>query len=336
MAQVKTKRTWRPGPVERRVREVARQTAEHEAARIPWSRLQGARKKYIEWEAFALWVRAIEETEGNFPPWLVEVVNRRCNGFTRFVAEEKVSQSCESPLLWRRLVCWIKEHLFGKIWRGNWMNAVGFYAARDLTSLRNHAYWEYCEHHWKRSKPAVYPSFPDWLRASEHCSDRVLDECEMPEEKRRLIKLSRRVGARTLRNAVERYVEWEVFAYWARAALEADSPMPALVEREMNRRCQGFLRADTAARAANPAEEPHCRFNRMTKWIEDHDFTHVKKRGWFDVLLYQTRLHARHARVIDYWHACEVRCTKDPSTAYLSFTQWQRAADSYTFELSDR
>jgi hypothetical protein len=336
MAQVKTKRTWRPGPVERRVREVARQTAEHEAARIPWSRLQGARKKYIEWEAFALWVRAIEETEGNFPPWLVEVVNRRCNGFTRFVAEEKVSQSCESPLLWRRLVCWIKEHIFGKIWRENWMNAVGFYAARDLTSLRNHAYWEYCDHHWKRSKPAVYPSFPDWLRASEHCSDRVLDECEMPEEKRRLIKLSRRVGARTLRNAVERYVEWEVFAYWARAALEADSPMPALVEREMNRRCQGFLRADTAARAANPAEEPHCRFNRMIKWIEDHDFTHVKKRGWFDVLLYQTRLHARHARVIDYWHACEVRCTKDPSTAYLSFTQWQRAADSYTFELSDR
>jgi len=336
MAQVKTKRTWRPGPVERRVREVARQTAEHEAARIPWSRLQGARKKYIEWEAFALWVRAIEETEGNFPPWLVEVVNRRCNGFTRFVAEEKVSQSCESPLLWRRLVCWIKEHIFGKIWRENWMNAVGFYAARNLTSLRNHAYWEYCDHHWKRSKPAVYPSFPDWLRASEHCSDRVLDECEMPEEKRRLIKLSRRVGARTLRNAVERYVEWEVFAYWARAALEADSPMPALVEREMNRRCQGFLRADTAARAANPAEEPHCRFNRMIKWIEDHDFTHVKKRGWFDVLLYQTRLHARHARVIDYWHACEVRCTKDPSTAYLSFTQWQRAADSYTFELSDR
>jgi hypothetical protein len=112
--------------------------------------------------------------------------------------------------------------------------------------------------------------------------------------------------------------------------------MPALVEREMNRRCQGFLRADTAARAANPAEEPHCRFNRMIEWIEDHDFTHVKKRGWFDVLLYQTRLHARHARVIDYWHACEVRCTKDPSTAYLSFTQWQRAADSYTFELSDR
>ncbi len=336
MTQVKTKRTWRPGPLERRVGEAACRTAEHEAARIPWPCLQGAREKYIEWEAFALWVRGIEETEGNFPRWLAEVVGKRCRDFTKFVAEEKLSQSGEPPHLWRHLVRWINEHLFGKIWREDWMNAVGYYAARDLTSLRNHAYWEYCGRHWKLSKPAAYPSFPDWLKASEHCSDRVLDECEMPGEKRRLIKLSRRVGARTLRDAVERYVEWEVFAYWARAALEADAPMPASVEREVNKRCMGFIRADAATRDATPAEEPHCRFNRMIKWIEDHKFTQIKKRGWFDVLLYQARLHPRHARLIDYWHACELRWRKDPSTGYPSFAQWRRAADSYTFELTDR
>jgi len=314
---------------------VARRTAEHEAAPIPWSRLRGAREKYVEWEAFALWVRAIEEAEGNFPQWLAEIVDKRCRGFSKFVSEKKLSQSGESPHLWRHLVCCINEHIFGKIWREGWMNAVGYYAARDLTSLRNHAYGEYCERQWKRSKPAAYPSFPDWLKASEHCSDRVLDECEMPEEKHRLIKLSRRAGARTLRNTVERYIEWEVFAYWARAALEADPPMPASVKREVNRRCQGFLRADAATRAANPAEEPHCRFNRMIKWIEDHKFTQVKKQGWFDVLLYQARLHPRHARVIDYWRAREVRWTKDPSTGYLPLTQWQRAVDRYTFELTN-
>jgi hypothetical protein len=46
-------------------------------------------------------------------------------------------------------------------------------------------------------------------------------------------------------------------------------------------------------------------------------------------------LHPRHVRVIDCWHACEVRWTKDPCTGYLSFTQWQRAADRYTFEFTD-
>src|SRR5207249_6140316 len=63
--------------------------------------------------------------------------------------------------------------------------------------------------------------------------------------------------------------------------------------------------SDLAVRAANPKEEPHLRFNRMIKWIEDHEFTNATKRGWFDVLLYQVRLHARHARVIDYWHDWE-------------------------------
>ena len=136
------------------------------------------------------------------------------------------------------------------------MNAVGYYATRDLASLRNHAYWEYCERQWKLSKPAAYPSFRDWLKASEHSSDRALDECEMHEDKRRLIKLSRRVDPHELRKAVERYLEWEILACWARTALEADPPLPDSVEREVNRRCPGFLRADAAVRAANPQEEP--------------------------------------------------------------------------------
>ena len=67
MAQAKTKPTWRPSALQRRVGEFARLTAEREAARIPWPQLYEAREKYVEWEAFALWARAIEGTEGDFP-----------------------------------------------------------------------------------------------------------------------------------------------------------------------------------------------------------------------------------------------------------------------------
>jgi hypothetical protein len=169
MLQVKTKRTWRPGLIERRVGEAALRTAEHEAARIPWPRLQQARQKYVAWEAYALWVRAIEEAEGNSLQGLARAVNKRCRGFSKLVAQEKLFPSGEPPLFWRDLERWIHTHIFGEIRREGWMNAAGYYAARDLTSLRNHAYWEYCERQWKRSKPAAYPSFPEWLKASEHC-----------------------------------------------------------------------------------------------------------------------------------------------------------------------
>lgn len=75
MAQVKTMRTWRPSLLQTRVGEVARLTAEREAARIPWPQLHKACEKYVEWEAFALWVRAIQDAEGDFPGWLAEVVD---------------------------------------------------------------------------------------------------------------------------------------------------------------------------------------------------------------------------------------------------------------------
>ena len=87
--------------------------------------------------------------------------------------------------------------------------------------------------------------------------------------------------------------------------------------------------------AANPKEEPYFRFNRMMKWIEEHEFAGAKKKRWFDVLLYQARLHPRHARVIDYWHDWEAEWEKAPSPEYPSFAQWEKATDRYTFEMDD-
>jgi hypothetical protein len=278
--------------------------------------LHEAREKYIAWEAFSLWVNAIEHTEGRLPEWLGRTVEKRCPGFLRFVAEQKRNHAKIAPPFWDHLRRWIHERVFSVPWRDGWMNRLGYYAVRDLAYRRNDAYWEYCEHQWKRSKPAVYPSFREWLKASEQCGDEVLDKYEMREEKRRLIKLPWRVSPRTLREAVERYVEWEVFAFWTRTALEGEFPLPATVQMELKRRCPGFLAAEAVERRANPKEEPHCRFNRLVKWIGDHKFTNARKEGWLDVLLYQARLHARHARVTDYWHDWEAEREKHPTGEY--------------------
>jgi hypothetical protein len=335
MTQVNTKREWHMSRLERQVSEIARYDAEREAERIPWPVLREAREKYIAWEAFSLWVNAIEHTEGGLPDWLAKAVEKRCPGFLRFVAEQKRDHVKEAPPFWDHLRRWINERVFSVPWREGWMNAVGYYAVRDLAYRRNDAYWEYCEREWKRSKPAVYPSFRQWLKASEQCGDDVLDKYEMCAEKRQLIKLMRRVTPQTLREAVGRYVEWEVFAFWTRTALEGEFPLPAPVQTEIRQRCPAFLAAEAVTRRTNPKEETYCRFNRLVEWIEDHKFTNARKEDWFDVLRYQARLHARHARVTDYWHDWEAQWGKHPAPQYPAFEKWRGAADHYTFERVD-
>lgn len=332
MARVKTKRTWRPGRLEVRVSEMARRTAESQAARIPWPKLYQACEEYLKWEAFVFWVRSIEEAEGGTPEWLVKAVQKRCLDFSKPLVDKEQDRRDGLRFLWYQVQRWVNDRIFGKVWQEDWMTAVGFYAARDLSSHRNHAYWLYCEREWSRTKPVRYPSFREWMKASEHCGDEVLNECDMREDQRQLIKLMRRVAPRTLGRAVESYVDWQVFACWTRTAVEAGSPLPAAVERELKQRCPGFLKADADARALNPGEERHCRFNRLIECIEEHEFADAKKGGWFDVLLYQARLHPRHMRVNDYWHDWEARWSKHPSAQYPSFEKWRDSADRYTFE----
>src|SRR5437867_2989123 len=109
MAKVKTKSAWCPSLFERRVAEVARRAAEREAACIPWRRLQEAREKYLDWEAFALWVRAVEEAEGRVPLWLTKAINERYRGFLKFVAEENLDHSDGPSFFWRHLERWVNE-----------------------------------------------------------------------------------------------------------------------------------------------------------------------------------------------------------------------------------
>ena len=281
-----------------------------------------------------MWVRAIEGAEGRFPEWLAEIVDQRARGFLRFAAEYEFDhpRAKTRPCFWWFLQEWIGERIFANPWREGWMNAVGFYAVRDLACMRDHAFAEYCERDWKKAKPAVYPAFPQWRKASEQCSDEILESSEMPDEKRELIKLSRRVNPKQLQNEVNRCLDWEAFAYWVRTALESAPPLSASVETELRKKCSGFLEADNSARTSRPDEESHQRWQRLTSWIEDREFLRARKGGWFEVLRYHVRLHPRHNRIRDYWLDWEPVWSKHATARHPSLRQWARNIDRYVFE----
>jgi hypothetical protein len=331
MAQASTQRKWYPSRLEVCVSEIAKRTADREAARIPWPQLLKTRELYVKWQVFLYWVRAIEESERLLPEWLAHVVKRRCPGFEEFLSRQRTKEPGSPQPAWRHLEQWINEHNFAKPRREGWMNAVGYYAVRDLAALRDDAYWFYRERQWEQSQPAAYPSFQEWRKASESCGDELIDHFETTEEVRELLRLSRLVRPRTLRKTVDRYIEWQLFAYWTRAALDPRHRLPDAVKRKIRRHCPGFLESIISSSGSHTTGLGGP-FNQLQRWIEEHEFARPRKKGWLPVLIYQARIHPRHQRLIDYWQQWQHLLSKRPPDRYPSFRQWTAAVDAYTFE----
>lgn len=209
------------------------------------------------------------------------------------------------------------------------MDAVGYYATKDLSVIRDWAYSEYCVDAWKRNAPHPYPSFQEWRDAARRLDDETLDLMELREDRRNLIKASRRVHPRRLSSAVGQYVKYKILAYWASAALRDFPRLPEPVAQELERICPGYL-DDQSPHSGNTQL-----LDSLIRWVEDRRFHRAKREGWFEVLLYQAQLHPRCARAKAYWTCVATRRAKGRRSRCPSLASWTAAVDAYTFEPVD-
>jgi hypothetical protein len=312
---------------------MARREADRQARRVPWKHLLEARRQYLEWNAFSLWVGAIIETEGQVPASLAQILESRCPGLVRCGPRTNVGATPQDLLGWRGISEWIESNILGQAKDEGWLRAVTYYAARDPDFLRDCAYWQHCVRQWKQQRPLLYPSFEEWRKASEHCDDEVLDAFEMREGRRQIIKAIRAIGPERLAEAVTQYVEWEAFTYWLRSLLEADTKFPDIVTKEVQSRCPGFLEYDKELRSTLSPENYARRWKALVEWGENRFFVEARKEGWFDALVSYARAHPRSARTVDYWvfYWDEHWLARSLGT-YPSFQEWRQAADDYVVQ----
>lgn len=319
---VKIKRR-RPGAVARRVQIHARQRADDEARRIPWRRLLHARTQYVDWQEFYFWVRSIIESEKCIPSPLAKALDERCPGFLREEKDYLAQHPSAAPWIPQRLSAWIHERIFTEAQTGGWMNAIMFYAFRDPRYQRASAHWSACVAQWKRSKPAKYPSLEQWRRGAARCDE----EAHLLPEVREARACCKLVKPVRLKRAVERYIEWEAFSYWVRSPLETRY-LPPNVERELRRRCPGFLESHTAKHLSDAEGCAQC-WHRLMLWIADRYFRHARTKGWFDAILLHIRNHPRAIRTMEYWEHWDQEWRSGKTKPYPSFREWRRAADRY-------
>jgi hypothetical protein len=306
-----------------RLQRLTRERADDEARRIPWQRLLKARNQYIDWQEFYLWARSILEVENRIPDWLVTILNERVPGLLESERQltPRVPKGRPLPL---RLEDWIDDHLFGFAKQEGWFNAITFYAIREPRYQRAEVCWSECVERWKEAKPIQYPSFDEWKDAAAHCDDtaHLLPDVRKARTSAKLVTPDR------LAEAVSRWIDWEAFAYWARAALESMSGIPEEVAREIGICCPGFLASNSDTRVHDLARTAHD-WHSLMSWIADHYFQDAKTEGWFDTILIQARSHPRAIRTMEYADHCDEVWSSAMPEPYPSFEDWRRDADSY-------
>ena len=122
------------------------------ARRIDANRFAEAVSQYIDWEAFAFWVRPALEL-GSLPEEIVREFSRRCPGF--LVAQPGGRD-------WQQLMSWIADHYFQDAKSEGWFDAVLLHAHDHPRAIRTMEYADHCEDIWGSQLPEPYPSFEDW------------------------------------------------------------------------------------------------------------------------------------------------------------------------------
>jgi len=203
------------------------------------------------------------------------------------------------------------------------MNAITYYAFRDPRYQRASVYWRVCVKRWARSKPARYPTLRQWVREASRCDE----DADLLPEVRKVRACGKLVSPSRLKKAVQRFVEWEAFSYWVRSPLET-ATLPPNVERELRRRCPGFLEAEGSG-SAHDSENPERRWCRLMLWIAERHFSDARTEGWFDAILLYVRADARAIRTAEYWQNWDQEWRSSKMLPYPSFSEWRRAADRY-------
>jgi len=289
------KKTRNPGGIEREMQLAARHRVDQQARRIRWDRLLQTRRDYVSWTEFYFWARSIMEADAGISDWLGVILKERTPGFIEYDLEHRGTHPKQKSLPWQRLTEWINEHIFEYAHQEGWLEAITFSAARDLRSQRAMAYWRECRTLWRRKRPHSYPPFEEWRHAAGDCDCASI----LRPEINTIVQSSKRASTERFAAEVERYIDWEAFAHWARSPLVEGVELPPELEQELQARCPGFLDRDNELRRNDRPGKPQS-WVRLLAWGEGQFFSDAKKGGWFDAVLFYAADHPRKVRTSEY------------------------------------
>jgi hypothetical protein len=131
------------------------------------ARVARAAEGYVEWQAFAYWLRPLLEANRELPARVAAEMERRCPGFLEFNNSWVLGKHEEKAKAWQRLVGWIEDHFFSEAQKGGWFDIVVQQAPNDPHYVRMAEYGKCWNRTWAGNPSVAYPSFRQWCRAAD-------------------------------------------------------------------------------------------------------------------------------------------------------------------------
>jgi hypothetical protein len=315
------KQTVKPLTIDRAVGELAHQRAESEFLRVTWPRFLEVCQQYVGWRELYYWTRTLVEHAGGVPAEHHPFLHHRCPAV--FPASHALFSSHNVV---ERLSVWIDSEMTASARQEGWLHAVLFYGIRQPRYQQAMGYWLDCSDRWSKEPPSGYPGLSDWLKCAAAFNPAA---CMLPEHRLAWDSLFR-VAPERLSHSVGQYLDWEVFSYWVRTALEsARGEMPSHVKSELDRRCPGFLQHDSQFPVDDSSGLP-LSWRRLGNWIKLEHFEESMREGWFEAVGLCVSVHPRHIRAGQFWYWWDEHYRTAGAKPYPAFSEWNLSLDTWT------
>jgi hypothetical protein len=136
--------------------------ARESSKRVTEEQLAEAVARYIDWEAFAYWVRPAVERLEQLPAEVAGELEQRCPGFLDVYRDARMSAPSGTVEPWPQMMRWIADHCFHEAKTQGWCDAILSAAQIHPRAIRTQEYCDHCDEIWSSGLPVPYPSFEDW------------------------------------------------------------------------------------------------------------------------------------------------------------------------------
>ena len=292
-----------------------------QAKRVPWRRLAETADEYSTWQIFTLWVRARVDGSKHIPAAARSEVDLRAPGFFKVLGPkvERAAKQAHHPgeVAWEALDCWAEMNVFLPAKREGWLDAVRYFSAMSLRSMKAWSYWERMNAEWRRSPPSCSPTFQEWNRAAAAVTQ--LSNADSPAQ--RILHSMQSMPESEWGEILAGFLRVNTFSVWMELALDFSGPKSGLISRELRQRYP---------RVRLPCPLTSKEAIGVKKWLISHELPKANRTGVLAALRFHLRHHPEWAAVRNYAQCCRGRWPDGPPQYWPTFDEWKHAADAYS------